>query len=180
MTNDIHSPGIEGYPIIYEQKISIETILKNYKEIIVAIGNNDLRLKISLKYESHGMKLAKIIHPKASISENAEIGGGTTVFANAVINPFVKIGKACIINTGAIIDHNCTLSDGVHISPNAALGGTVKIGKKTWICIGSSIANDITIGQDCVIGAGSAVISDIPDNVLAAGVPAKIKRQYRK
>ena len=123
MTNDMRSPGIEGFPVIYEQEISMETVLKNYDELIAAIGNSSIRLKISLEYEARGMKLAKIIHPKASVSGSAEIGSGTAVFANAVINPCAKIGKACIINTGAVIEHDCIINDGVHISPNAALGG---------------------------------------------------------
>jgi sugar O-acyltransferase (sialic acid O-acetyltransferase NeuD family) len=178
MTNDTHSLGINGYPIIYEQETAFDTILNNYDEIIVAIGNNKARLKISLKYESKGIKLATIIHPKAIVSETSEIGGGTVIFANAVINPSAKIGKACIINTGAIIEHDCILEDGVHISPNAALGGTVYIGEETWVCIGSSIANNIKVGKESIIGAGAAIIKDIPNKVLAAGVAGEIKKEY--
>jgi sugar O-acyltransferase (sialic acid O-acetyltransferase NeuD family) len=178
MTNDLNSNGIEGYPVIYEQETSSEYILQNFDELIVAIGNNNVRLKISMDYASKGMKLATIIHENAVISERAIIGEGTVVFANAIINPFATIGKCCIINTGAIIEHDCILKDGVHISPNAAMGGTVKIGEKTWICIGSSIANNIVIGDNCVIGAGSVIIKDVPNNVLAAGVPATVKKYY--
>jgi sugar O-acyltransferase (sialic acid O-acetyltransferase NeuD family) len=178
MTNDTHSLGIKGYPIIYEQEIPVDNIIKNYDEVIVAIGNNRARLKISLEYKDKGMKLATIIHPKAVVSESAVIGEGTVVFANAVINPYATIGKACIINTGAIIEHDCILQDGVHISPNAAMGGTVFIGERTWVCVGSSIANNIKIGENSVIGAGSVVIKNVSDNVLVAGVPAKIQKKY--
>ena len=178
MTNDKNSSGINGYPIIYEQEITLDNILQNYDEVIVAIGNNKARLKISLEYESNGMKLATIIHPKAFISETAVIGNGTVIFANAVVNPSVKIGKACIINTGVIIEHDCILENGVHISPNAAMGGAVFVGENTWVCVGSSIANNIKIGNNSVIGAGAAIIKDVPNKVLVAGVPGKIKKQY--
>jgi sugar O-acyltransferase (sialic acid O-acetyltransferase NeuD family) len=177
MTNDINSPGISGYPIIYEQNTSMDYMSKNYDEIIVAIGNNKDRLKLMHEYIGKGIKGAIIIHPKAVVSESVEIGEGTVVFANAVINPYAKIGLGCIINTGAIIEHDCIIKDGVHISPNAAMGGAVIIGEKTWVCIGSSIANNIKIGTNVIVGAGSVVLKDVPDNVLVAGIPAVIKRK---
>jgi sugar O-acyltransferase (sialic acid O-acetyltransferase NeuD family) len=176
MTNDLNVHRIGNYPILFEQDMTAEYISKNFSEIIVAIGNNNIRLNLSLKYSSQGIKLATIIHPSASISGYATIGEGTVVCANAVINPFSKIGKACIINTGSIIEHDCILDDGVHISPNAALGGAVKIGKGTWICLGSNIVNNITIGENVIVGAGAVVLKDVPDSVLVAGIPAIIKR----
>jgi len=178
MTNDLNSKGISGYPLMYEQETSVDDVVRNYDELIVAVGNNDARLKISLNYAKKGIKLATIIHEKATVSESAIIGEGTVVFANAVINPLATIGKCCIINTGAIVEHDCIIKDGVHISPNAAMGGTVFIGEKTWICIGSSIIDNTKIGNNSIIGAGSVVIKDIPSNVLAVGVPAKIKKRY--
>ncbi|GHU74000.1 acetyltransferase [Spirochaetia bacterium] len=177
-TNDLHSMAVDGYSILFEQETTDEYLKNNFDEIVVAIGNNNARLNLSLKYETKGFKLATIIHPTAVISETAEIGAGTVIFANAVINPNAKIGKACIINTSTVIEHDCILGNGVHISPNAAMGGTVTIGEKTWICVGSSIANNIKIGKNCVIGAGAVVIKDVPNNVLVAGVPAKIKKEY--
>jgi len=178
LTNDTHSKGINGYPILFEQETSIDYIIQNFDELIVAIGNNNVRLNISMDYKIKGIKLATIIHEKAIISENTIIGEGTVVLANAVINSFANIGRCCIINTGAIIEHDCILKDGVHISPNAAMGGTVLIGEKTWVCVGSSISNNIKIGDNSVIGAGSVIIKDVPSKVLVAGVPAKIKKHY--
>jgi len=59
------------------------------------------------------------------------------------------------------------------------MGGTVTIGKRTWVCLGSSIADHVKIGENTVIGAGSVVLNDVPDNVLMAGIPAKIKKYYK-
>jgi sugar O-acyltransferase (sialic acid O-acetyltransferase NeuD family) len=176
LTNDPDTKSIGNYPIFFEQNITQEYILKNFDEIIVAIGNNNARLTLSLKYILLGKKLATIIHPSAAVSKYAIIEEGTVVFANAVVNPFAKIGKACIINTGSIIEHDCILEAGVHISPNAVMGGAVNIGKRTWVCVGSSIANTIKIGEDVIVGAGSVVLKDVPNNVLVAGIPAIIKK----
>ena len=178
LTNDIHTKSINGYPILFEQETSMDYLINNFDELIVAIGNNKARLNISMDFNARGMKLATIIHDKAIISEDALIGDGTVVLANAVINSSAVIGKCCIINTGAIIEHDCILKNGVHISPNAAMGGTVFIGEKTWVCVGSSIANNINIGENSVIGAGSVIIEDVPNKVLVVGVPAKIKKYY--
>jgi serine acetyltransferase len=48
------------------------------------------------------------------------------------------------------------------------------VGECTFIGTGASIINQITIGDNTVIGAGAVVIRDIPSDVTAVGVPAKI------
>ena len=53
----------------------------------------------------------------------------------------------------------------------------VHIGENTWIGAGAMIMPGVTIGRNTVIGAGSVVTHDIPDNVLAAGVPCGVIRE---
>jgi acetyltransferase EpsM len=96
--------------------------------------------------------------------------------AGVIIQPGSTIGRHCIINTGACIDHDCFIEDFVHIAPKAALAGGVMIGEGTLIGIGSSIVPNVTIGKWSTIGAGAAVICDIPDNCIAVGVPAYVKK----
>lgn len=53
----------------------------------------------------------------------------------------------------------------------------VKIGSHVWIGAGVHINQGITVGDNTIIGSGSVITKDIPDNVVAAGVPCKVIRE---
>lgn len=146
-----------------------------YGPSVIAIGNNKIRNFIANK--SVGASWVKIIHPSAVISTDVVIGEGTIVMAGSIIQPGAIVGKHCIINTGSCIDHDCIIGDFVHVAPNCAIAGGVKIGEGTFVGIGTSIIPNVEIGKWTTIGAGSAVICNIPDNCLAVGVPAIIKKE---
>jgi sugar O-acyltransferase (sialic acid O-acetyltransferase NeuD family) len=180
-------PHAKYYEVkLYDDAHSNNQIIKNGLKIcgpindqisgpsIIAIGNNRVRRKIhSICFTADWVKL---IHDNAIIADEVSIGEGTVIMAGAIIQPGTKIGRHCIINTGACIDHDCVVGDFCHIGPNAALAGGVNVGEGSFIGIGSSVIPYITIGKWSTIGAGSAVIQDIPDNCIAAGVPAVIKK----
>ncbi|MEI6755317.1 MAG: acetyltransferase [Paludibacter sp.] len=145
---------------------------EEFDGVIVAIGNNLIRLQKQIQLQQVKINIVKIIHPSATVSTFSEIGEGSVVFAGVVVNAFAKIAKGCIINTSATIDHDCVLAEGVHVSPGAHLGGNVRVGKLSWIGIGASVIQGIHIGDNVIVGAGAAVIDDILSNITVAGVPA--------
>jgi acetyltransferase-like isoleucine patch superfamily enzyme len=53
----------------------------------------------------------------------------------------------------------------------------VRIEDNLWIGVGAIILPGCVIGDNCVVAAGSVVVNDIPNNVMVAGVPAKIKKE---
>ena len=168
---------INGYRVI--GSLNDYKIYKDvYQYAFVAIGNNKLRLQIIEDITREGLIVPVLVHPFTFMSSNCLVQEGTVIMGGTVINTNSTIGKGCIINTSSSIDHDCVLEDGVHISPGVHIGGTVSVGKSTWICIGSSVANNIVIGSNVVVAAGSAVIKNIPENVMVAGVPAKIKKSF--
>jgi maltose O-acetyltransferase len=59
------------------------------------------------------------------------------------------------------------------------LGKTIRIGSGAWIGGGAIINPGINIGERSVIGAGSVVTKDIPDDVLAVGNPCKVIKQIK-
>ena len=145
------------------------------KWFVIAIGNPDVREKISKSMQS--VKWYTAIHQTAAVSNiHTSIGAGTVVMANAVINSYAQIGEHCIINSGAVVEHDNIIEDYAHISVGTKLAGTVWIGKKTWIGIGATVINGIHICQNCMIGAGAVVVRNIENSGTYTGIPAtKIK-----
>ena len=98
------------------------------------------------------------------------------IVAGSVINPAAAIGENVIINTGSSVDHECIIGGrGTHRA-GGAFGGVCHrrarfVGRYRFGGKGRSI------GSDVMIGAGSVVLRDIPDGVLAYGVPARVVRQ---
>lgn len=166
--DDVQGKKIIGFPVL--GKIAD---YDNYKdcEFVIAIGNPYVREKISNELP---VKWYTAIHPTAVISSlDVEIGEGTVIMANAVVNPSARIGKHCIINTGAIVEHDNILEDYVHLSPNVTLAGIVKVGKSTHIGAGSCTKQVLNIASDCIIGAGSVIVKDITESGTYVGVPAR-------
>jgi len=141
--------------------------------VAIAIGDNDIRSTLYSKLTASGHSLPILSHPDATVSKYAQLGHGTVVMARAVINPFANIGENCIINTGAIIEHDCLIISGVHISPGASIAGGVTVGANSWVGIGASIKQLVKIGSHCAVGAGAVVVSDVADNTVVIGNPAK-------
>ncbi len=144
-----------------------------FAAVVVAIGNNQIRLDKSKYLLSQGFTLETLIHPSSIVSKYADLHAGTVVMAGGVVNPFSSVGMSSIINTSCSVDHDCVIGDGVHISPGAHVAGGVSIGELSWLGIGSVVRPGIQIGRSVTVGAGAVIVNDISDNLVVKGVPAK-------
>ena len=165
---------LESWKVIGDTEDLLRRV-SDYDACFVAIGDNKIRVKKTELLKNKNANIVSLIHPNAYVSEYSLLKKGTVVMANASINPYASIGESCIINTSSTIEHDCLIGSGVHICPNSALAGGVRVGNKTLVGIGSSIRQNIEIGHNVIIGTGSVVINNIPNSVLAFGVPAKIE-----
>lgn len=87
----------------------------------------------------------------------------------------ISIGNNCMLAAGCYV----TDADWHDIYDRTRIIGTTRpviLGDNVWIGDGSIICKGIKIGANSVIGAGSVVAGDIPENVIAAGNPAKVLR----
>jgi acetyltransferase-like isoleucine patch superfamily enzyme len=125
------------------------------------------------------------------------IGDNTKIGTFVEIQKGVNIGNNCKISSHTFICEGVTIESEVFIGhnvsfindkyPRAAKNGRLQteedwILEKTIVKKGASIGTSvtilsgITIGKNSIIGAGSVVTRDIPDNVIAFGYPAKAIR----
>ena len=140
-------------------------------EIIIAIGDNVIRERISQEIKH---KVGQAIHSAAIVDRLVNLAEGVQIIQGAIVNRGVSIGKHTIVNTNATVDHDCEIGDFVHIAPGATLCGGVKVGKGTLIGANATVLPNCIIGKNVSVGAGAVVTTDLPDNVIVAGVPAKI------
>jgi sugar O-acyltransferase (sialic acid O-acetyltransferase NeuD family) len=162
-----------SWPVIGKVKDALN-IRGKFSDAAVGIGDNVKRAKLLTNLQQLGFNLPVVVHPTAAISPHTNIGKGTVVFAQTVVNIGASLGVGCIVNTGAKIDHDCVLEAAVHISPGVSLAGGVSIGACSWIGVGTSVKQLIVIGRNVTVGIGSAVVKNLPDGVTAVGVPAHI------
>lgn len=144
---------------------------------LVAVGSNTARARIFEQLLGRGGTPATAIHPFTSISPSASIGAGTVIMAGVVVNAGAIVQENCILNTGCRVDHDCQIEANVHLCPGVTLAGTVRVGRNTMIGTGSSCIPGVSVGKDVTIGAGSVVVRDIPDDVVAYGNPARPRRK---
>lgn len=96
------------------------------------------------------------------------------------------IGKKFRLHHGYGSIVSGTLGNNVHVNQGVTLGGnwgrakdgrTLPIvGDNVWIMAGAKVLGPITVGSNVIIGANAVVIHDVPDNVVAAGIPARVIR----
>ena len=87
------------------------------------------------------------------------------------------------IGDGTLIGHHVVLATLNHNEDPAnrqqLYGKPIHIGKNVWIGSNATILQGVTIGDGAVIAAGAVVTKDVPANMIAAGVPAKVIRQVK-
>lgn len=107
------------------------------------------------------------------IGDNTFIGDETMITGG---KSTVKIGQNCDISSRVNIVTGTHKIGSILQAAGEGYAEDITIGNGVWIGCGATILHGVTIGDGSIIAAGSVVTKNIPSGVLAAGVPATIKR----
>jgi sugar O-acyltransferase (sialic acid O-acetyltransferase NeuD family) len=145
---------------------------------VVAIGDNAARGAVLARCAARAPQLdvATVVHPAAVLGHDATVGEGSILLAGCVVGNGTSVGRGALLGIRSSIDHDGVLGDHASLGPGATTGGTVRIGRTTAIGLGANVIHGVTVGDDTVVGAGALVLHDVPDRVVAYGVPAKVAR----
>lgn len=117
------------------------------------------------------------IEKGAILSNDISIGNNSGIGVNCQIGPFTTIGENVLMGPECIIfttGHEHSSVDVPIISQGMTKPNPVVIGNDVWIGTRCMIMPGVRIGNGVIIGAGAVVTHNIPDYVIAAGVPARI------
>ncbi|MGV3665409.1 MAG: acetyltransferase [Leptospira bouyouniensis] len=159
---------ILGYKIVGTDKDLLQAkSISNH--IIICIGqikNFESRYQMFFHLKKLGFSLVSVVSPKARIARSAQIGEGTIILHNVIVNSDVKIGNNCIINTGSILEHDVRVGDHTHISTSCVLNGGVTVGDCTFVGSGTIVKETVSIGSKVIVGMASKVLKTIPDSTF--------------
>ncbi|UZJ41327.1 serine acetyltransferase [Prosthecochloris sp. SCSIO W1101] len=128
-----------------------------------SITNRFIRMPFSFFYKL----LYKIVQILTGIELPCEVPVGKNFridhFGDIIISGYARFGDNCIVRNGVTVGLK-------NIDEKAApqIGNNVNIGA------GAKLLGNITIGNNVDIGANAVVISSVPDNSIAVGIPAKV------
>ncbi|MDR3686676.1 MAG: NeuD/PglB/VioB family sugar acetyltransferase [Coriobacteriia bacterium] len=143
---------------------------------VIAIGDNATRARFFAQYCESGLVPAVVVHPSVIVGSDVELGAGTFAAAGVVINTGARIGADSILNTGCSVDHDCIVGAHSHLGPQVALCGTVTLGEGVLMGVGSCASPGASVGAWSVVGAGAAVVGELPSLSVCIGVPARAVR----
>jgi acetyltransferase-like isoleucine patch superfamily enzyme len=108
------------------------------------------------------------------------VGAKTVLGQDCTISAYqrISIGRECVIADRVMLidfDHGV-----VDVERPVRLQGIYKrdvdVGHNCWVGYGVCILRGVTVGDNCVLGTSAVVTRDVPDNAIAAGVPARVIR----
>lgn len=159
---------INGYKVLCTTK-GIEKHRESY--FICAVGASKARKQIVEKLI--GYKFATVIDPSVEMSDSIEIGEGTIICAHTVLTVNIQIGRHVIINLDCTIGHDAILENYVTLYPSVNVSGMTHYGECAELGTGTQIIQGKTIGNGTIVGAGSVVVKDLPEECTAVGAPCK-------
>lgn len=132
----------------------LPTLIRDYKKLVVSIGNNKFRESVYKKAEEIGYDFPNIICKSVYISPFAKVGKGCVFLNNVSIQNGAKVGNGVLLNPGVEIHHDGTVDDYTLIYSNSVVRTMAHIGKRVKIGSTCTISNETVIEEDQIIDDG--------------------------
>ena len=125
-----------------------------------------LRREVNQKFLELGYQFETVIARDAHVSRFATIASGVQILSGARVQTGARILEHTIVNSAALVEHDCQIGSYSHIAPRATLCGQVRSYSDVFIGAGAIVLPGIELGQNCIVGAGTTVCTNVSDGVL--------------
>ena len=170
---------VQGVPVLGDESLLKEDEYKQQIQgVYCPIGNNPLRVKILTEMSLLGYETPVFIHPTAVIHPEANLGSkGVYVLPGTVISPYTVVEDYCMFGNNVNVEHHSLIEAGVFMASGVSFGANLCARRYVYIGMGATVMTGVKeLGENCLIGAGSMVIKDVPEKAVVAGNPARILR----
>lgn len=170
---ELHGTEVLGLPVLGDESW---IAARRHVGVLLGLGLPSVRAAVVRRLAALELVFPSVIDPSAVVGRDVVVGRGVMICANATVTTGVQLGDFSLVNFGATVGHDCRIGAWSSVSPGANLSGFTVLGEGVDLGAGAVTIPGKTIGQWSVIGAGAVVTRNIPDNVMAAGVPATVRK----
>lgn len=146
-------------------------------EISIAVGEPAARHVLFDKIKAAGLSPATLIHPAVLLDESVTVKEGAIICNNAIFSGFSTVEENALVQPLSITGHDCVVGPHAVLSSAACLGGGTVVGEEAYLATGVITKEKLSIGARSIVGMGSVVHRDIPDDMIALGNPARPMRR---
>lgn len=140
---------------------------------LCGLGNPKIKKKSSQLLLERGAVFETLIHPTAIIGRNVKIGRGSIICPRVNLTCDVNVGEFVTMNVNSGMGHDSAIGSWSTVSAYCDITGWVQIGSEVFIGSHASVLPKIRVGDNAVVGAGSAVVINVAPCSTVFGVPAK-------
>ena len=165
------------------------------KEEVASIRERDPAassdVEVALLYSGYhavlAYRIAHMLHLRGYTTAARAISQSAKMFTGIEIHPGATIGKGLFIDhgTGVVIGETAEIGDNCTIYQGVTLGGTGKdvgkrhptLGNNVMVGAGAKILGPFKVGDNAKIAANAVVLSEVPSDSTAVGIPARIVKR---
>lgn len=147
--------------------------------VAVAVGSPAGRAAVVARLTAPHLSFPVLVHPRVALARQQRIalGEGCIIQQGCILTCDIELGRFVLLNLGCTVGHDAVLADFCSLMPHANVSGTAHLETGVYLGTSATIIQGVCIGQHAVVGAGAVAVRDIPANVTAVGVPAKVIRE---
>lgn len=142
-------------------------------DAVLAIGSASARQTVAGLLEHSPVTYPVLVHPDTTIGSNVRLAEGVVMAGGSRLSTNIQVGKHVHIDQNAVIGHDCNLEDYSRLNPQACVSGAVTIGRGALVGANATVLQGLAVGERSVVGAGSCVVKDVPNDTVVKGVPAR-------
>ena len=166
---------LHGLPLVPFERVQ-EHFPPQHHDLLIAIGPHQANAPRAQRYAeglARGYRFARYLSTRARLWPDLEIGPGSLIFENVVVEPFSRIGANTVLRANVHVSHDGRIGDHVFLAPRVAMAGQCSVGDRCFLGVNATLRDKVSVAAGCVVGAGAVVARATEPDGLYVGVPAK-------